>query len=70
MMRALANGQGLKSDDLKTFITATLGREVHTTGELTKRDATLLPLRTHDSTATRATTNVLHHLSLASQALR
>jgi hypothetical protein len=36
MMRALANGQGLKKgDDLKTFISATLNREVHTTGELT-----------------------------------
>lgn len=39
MMRALANGQGLKGDDLKTFISATLGREVITTGDLTKRDA-------------------------------
>ena len=39
MMRALANGQGLKGDDLKTFISATLGREVNTTGDLTKRDA-------------------------------
>jgi hypothetical protein len=38
MMRALANGQGLKGDDLKTFISAALNREVHTTGELTKRD--------------------------------
>ena len=38
MMRALANGQGLKGDDLKTFISATLNREVHTSGELTKRD--------------------------------
>ncbi len=38
MMRALANGQGLKGDDLKTYITAIIGREVHTTGELTKRD--------------------------------
>jgi hypothetical protein len=38
MMRALANGQGLKGVDLKTFISATLGREVHTSGELTKRD--------------------------------
>ncbi len=38
MMRALANGQGLKGDDLKTFISATLGREVLTSGELTKRD--------------------------------
>jgi len=38
MMRALANGQGLKGDDLKTFISATLGREVQTSGELTKRD--------------------------------
>ena len=39
MMRALANGQGLKGDDLKTFISATLNREVNTTGDLTKRDA-------------------------------
>ncbi len=39
MMRALANGQGFKGDDLKTFISATINREVHTTGELTKRDA-------------------------------
>jgi len=39
MMRALANGQGLKGDDLKTFISATLNRGVHTTGDLTKRDA-------------------------------
>ncbi len=38
MMRALANGQGLTGDDLKTFISAALNREVHTTGELTKRD--------------------------------
>ncbi len=38
MMRALANGQGLKGDDLKTFISVTLNREVHTSGELTKRD--------------------------------
>jgi hypothetical protein len=38
MMRALANGQGLKGDDLKTFISATLNREVQTSGELTKRD--------------------------------
>jgi hypothetical protein len=38
MMRALANGQGLRGDDLKTFISATLGRKVHTSGELTKRD--------------------------------
>jgi hypothetical protein len=38
MMRALANGQGLKGDDLKTFCSATLGREIHTTGDLTKKD--------------------------------
>ena len=38
MMRALANGQGLKGDDLKTFISATLNRDVQTSGELTKRD--------------------------------
>jgi len=38
MMRALANGQGLKGDDLKTFCSATLGREIHTTGDLSKQD--------------------------------
>jgi hypothetical protein len=38
LMRALANGQGLKGDDLKTFCSATLGREIHTTGDLTKQD--------------------------------
>jgi hypothetical protein len=38
MMRGLANGQGLKGDDLKTFCSATLGREIHTTGDLTKQD--------------------------------
>ena len=38
MMRALANGQGLKSDDLKTFCSATLGREINTTSDLTKQD--------------------------------
>ena len=38
MMRALANGQSISGDDLKTFCSATLGREIHTTGELTKRD--------------------------------
>ena len=38
MMRALANGQGLKGDDLKTFCSATLNREIHTTGDLTKQD--------------------------------
>ena len=38
MMRALANGQGIKGDDLKTFCSATLGREINTTGDLTKRD--------------------------------
>jgi len=38
MMRALANGQGLKGDDLKTFCSATLGREINTTGDLTKQD--------------------------------
>ena len=38
MMRALANGQGLKGDDLKTFCSATLGREIYTTGDLTKQD--------------------------------
>jgi hypothetical protein len=38
MMRALANGQGLKGDDLKTFCSATLGREINTTNDLTKQD--------------------------------
>jgi hypothetical protein len=38
MMRALANGQGVKGDDLKTFCSATLNREIHTTGDLTKQD--------------------------------
>ena len=38
MMRALANGQGIKGDDLKTFCSAALGREINTTGDLTKRD--------------------------------
>ena len=38
MMRALANGQGLKGDDLKTFCSATLGREINTTSDLTKQD--------------------------------
>ena len=38
MMRALANGQGIKGDDLKTFCSATLGREINTTGDLTKKD--------------------------------
>lgn len=38
MMRALANGQGLKGDDLKTFCSATLGREINTTADLTKQD--------------------------------
>jgi len=38
MMRALANGQGLKSDDLKSFCSATVGREIYTTGDLLKHD--------------------------------
>ncbi len=38
MMRALANGQGFKGDDLKTFCSATLGREINTTADLTKQD--------------------------------
>ena len=38
MMRALANGQCIKGDDLKSFCSATLGREINTTGDLTKRD--------------------------------
>ena len=38
MMRALGAGQGLKGDDLKSFCSATLGREIHTTGDLLKHD--------------------------------
>lgn len=38
MMRALANGQGLKGDDLKSFCSATVGREINTTGDLLKHD--------------------------------
>lgn len=38
MMRALANGQGLKGDDLKSFCSATVGREIHTSGDLLKHE--------------------------------
>ena len=38
MMRALGAGQGLKGDDLKSFCSATLGREINTTGDLLKHD--------------------------------
>ena len=38
MMRGLANGQGIKSDDLKAYCTNVLGRAIHTTGDLTKQD--------------------------------
>ena len=38
MMRALANGQGIKGDDLKTYCTNVLGRDINTTGDLTKQD--------------------------------
>jgi hypothetical protein len=38
MMRGLANGQGIKSDDLKAYCTNVLGRDINTTGDLTKQD--------------------------------
>ena len=38
MMRGLANGQGIKGDDLKTYCTNVLGRDINTTGDLTKQD--------------------------------
>ena len=38
MMRALANGQGLKGDDLKAFCSNILGRAINTTADLTKQD--------------------------------
>ena len=38
MMRALAAGQNIKGDDLKTFCTNVLGRAINTTGDLTKQD--------------------------------
>ena len=38
MMRGLANGQGIKGDDLKAYCTNVLGRDIHTTGDLTKQD--------------------------------
>lgn len=38
MMRGLANGQGIKGDDLKAYCTNVLGRDINTTGDLTKQD--------------------------------
>jgi hypothetical protein len=38
MMRALANGQNIKQDDLKAYCSTVLGRQINTTGDLTKRD--------------------------------
>ena len=38
MMRGLANGQGIKGDDLKTYCANVLGRAINTTGDLTKQD--------------------------------
>ena len=38
MMRALANGQNIAQDKLKEYCSNVLGRQVNTTGDLTKRD--------------------------------
>jgi hypothetical protein len=38
MMRALANGQNIAQDKLKEYCTNVLGRQINTTGDLTKRD--------------------------------
>ena len=38
MMRALANGQNIKQDDLKAYCSTVLGRQINATGDLTKRD--------------------------------
>jgi len=38
MMRALANGQNMKQDDLKAYCSTVLGRQINATGDLTKRD--------------------------------
>ena len=38
LMRGLANGQGIKGDQLKEYCTNVLGRAIHTTGDLTKAD--------------------------------
>ena len=38
MMRGLANGQGIKGDDLKAYCSTVLGRAINTTGDLTKQD--------------------------------
>jgi hypothetical protein len=38
MMRALANGQNIVQDKLKEYCSNVLGRQINTTGDLTKRD--------------------------------
>ena len=38
MMRALANGQNIAQDKLKEYCSNVLGRQINTTGDLTKRD--------------------------------
>ena len=38
MMRALANGQNIPQDKLKEYCSNVLGRQINTTGDLTKRD--------------------------------
>ena len=38
MMRALANGQNMAQDKLKEYCSNVLGRQINTTGDLTKRD--------------------------------
>jgi hypothetical protein len=38
MMRALANGQNIAQDKLKKYCSNVLGRQINTTGDLTKRD--------------------------------
>jgi len=38
MMRALANGQNIAQDKLKEYCSNLLGRQINTTGDLTKRD--------------------------------
>ena len=38
MMRALANGQNIKQDDLKAYCSTVLGKQINATGDLTKRD--------------------------------
>ena len=38
MMRALANGQNIAQDKLKEYCSNVLGRQINTTGDLTKRE--------------------------------